>query len=582
MRLRLFAACLALVACVPPPPAPPAPPPSPAAPAAPPPAEAISDPARLESVARPGAKPISIEHFFQSTQVASAAPSPDGRRVVYVSNKSGRYNLWIAEVDHAGTYPITASDERQMVPVFSPDGEWIAFQSDHQGDERWDLFVAHADGTHLDNLTRTPDISESFPRFSPDGRHLAYLHRHKDAAAGEIALIDLATRKVRMITQGTRAGLDNDHPIFSHDGKLLASTEWTSSGDDAHVHVVDLASGKDRVVTPHQGKHGYEAADFSPDGRSLLIGTNEKGGIDGVAILDLETLALDHVVHDAWSSEPGSFSPDGKYVTFTHNVDGSAELSIFDLATRKTRTLSVSRGLSSNVRDAFSRDGGRLFFMHDAPDAPRAVWVHETATGRSRPLTRALPDGVDSRALVEPQLVHYPSTDGRYTISAFVYVPHNQPRDGHGAGVVMVHGGPTGQFLNNFNRTVQLLVSRGYVVIAPNFRGSSGYGEAFQFANKLDWGGGDLADVREAATWIARSGFVDAKKIAIMGGSYGGYMTMMGLTKQPDAWAAGVSIVPFVNLFTEFEREDPNLREYDRQFMGDPEKNRELWMDARW
>jgi dipeptidyl aminopeptidase/acylaminoacyl peptidase len=115
--------------------------------------------------------------------------------------------------------------------------------------------------------------------------------------------------------------------------------------------------------------------------------------------------------------------------------------------------------------------------------------------------------------------------------------------------------------------------------MAPNVRGSTGYGEAFTFANRFDWGGGDLSDVRQGAVELARTGFVDARKIAIVGGSYGGYMTLMALTKQPEAWAAGVSMVPIANLFTEFEREDPQLREYDRFFMGDPEKNKALWMD---
>ena len=133
--------------------------------------------------------------------------------------------------------------------------------------------------------------------------------------------------------------------------------------------------------------------------------------------------------------------------------------------------------------------------------------------------------------------------------------------------------------MNGFNRSVQYLVNNGYVVIAPNYRGSTGYGKDFEERNRFDMGGGDLEDVVEAAHFAAGCGYVDPNRIAIMGGSYGGYMTMMGLTKRPEIWAAGVAIVPFVNWFTELAHEDPSLREWDLATMGDPVANRRLYED---
>jgi dipeptidyl aminopeptidase/acylaminoacyl peptidase len=123
------------------------------------------------------------------------------------------------------------------------------------------------------------------------------------------------------------------------------------------------------------------------------------------------------------------------------------------------------------------------------------------------------------------------------------------------------------------------MVNQGYMVIAPNYRGSTGYGKEFQQANLFDMGGGDLQDVLAAADFIKATGFVDPKKIAIVGGSYGGYMSMMAVTKAPDVWAAAVPIVPFVNYFTEIENEDPVLREMDLATMGDPVKNKDLFHD---
>jgi len=194
-------------------------------------------------------------------------------------------------------------------------------------------------------------------------------------------------------------------------------------------------------------------------------------------------------------------------------------------------------------------------------------------------LTHSLVAGIRSGDMVEPYLVHFPSRDDKWTISAFVYVPNNIQRNGKFPAIVYIHGGPTGQFVNSFNRSIQYLVNQGYLVIAPNFRGSTGYGKEFMRANYRDEGGGDLNDIVDAAQWIAKSGFVDPKKLVSMGGSYGGYLTMMAVTKYPDMWGAGVAIVPYTNWFTELATEDPAIREYDISIMGDPVENKALYED---
>jgi len=218
-----------------------------------------------------------------------------------------------------------------------------------------------------------------------------------------------------------------------------------------------------------------------------------------------------------------------------------------------------------------------MLYYHNGPNAPNDLWIYEVSspdmtTGRSQPVTHSLVAGVKSDDMVEPQLVRYPSRDGKWQISAFVYVPYNIPRNAKNPAIVYVHGGPTSQTVNSFNRIVQYMVNQGYLVIAPNYRGSTGYGKEFQEANFKDMGGGDLEDTLAAADWIQKTGYVDPKKLIIMGASYGGYMSMMAVTKAPEVWAAGVPIVPFVNWFTEIENEDPSLQQWDLATMGDPNK----------
>jgi dipeptidyl aminopeptidase/acylaminoacyl peptidase len=201
------------------------------------------------------------------------------------------------------------------------------------------------------------------------------------------------------------------------------------------------------------------------------------------------------------------------------------------------------------------------------------------ATGKSHQVTHSLVAGVRSEDMVEPYLVHYPSRDGKWTISAFLYVPFNMARNGQNAAIVYIHGGPTSQTMNSFNRFVQYAANQGYMVLAPNYRGSTGYGKEFQQANLFDMGGGDLQDVLAGVDWIKQTGHLDPKKIAVMGGSYGGYLSMMSVTKAPEVWAAGVPIVPFVNWFTEIENEDPVLQQSDLATMGDVVKNKALYED---
>ncbi|MGN6280259.1 alpha/beta hydrolase family protein, partial [Frateuria sp.] len=181
--------------------------------------------------------------------------------------------------------------------------------------------------------------------------------------------------------------------------------------------------------------------------------------------------------------------------------------------------------------------------------------------------------------LPEAKLVHYKSFDGT-VISAFVWLPFNLKRDGTAPAVVLPHGGPTGQTVDAFYRDAVALASRGYVCIAPNVRGSTGYGMAFQKSNVKDLGGGDLKDEIAAVDFLLASGYVDAKKVGISGGSYGGYMTLMAIGKTPEVWAAGVDSYGIINWLTMARHSDPFLQQYLRALLGDPQKDRAIYETA--
>src|SRR5262249_28832151 len=313
----------------------------------------------------------------------------------------------------------------------------------------------------------------------------------------------------------------------------------------------------------------------------VLLTSNARNGYDNVGLLETRTKKIDWLTESKWQITSGRFSPDSKLATWTANIDGNQEIFTHDLGTRRATALPIPQGVNflGGSESPFTRDSSQLLFYHNGPNAPQDVWIYDLTSGKSQQVTNSFVGGIRGEDMVEPYLVHYMSKDGKMQISAFVYVPHNLQRNGQSPAIVYVHGGPTAQTMNSFNRNIQYLVNQGYVVIAPNYRGSTGYGKEFMDANRFDMGGGDLQDVLAAADWVKQTGYVDPKKLVILGGSYGGYMSMMALTKSPETWAAGVPIVPFVNWFTEVQNEDPLLREYDLATMGDPGKNKTLWED---
>src|SRR3989449_580748 len=452
---------------------------------------AVTEPKQIAS--KPNAqveKNLSIERLYMTRAIGGTAWSPDGKTIAFISNISGRNNLWLVPAEGGWPAQLAISDQRQAAPAWSPDGKWIAYQSDYDGDEQWDIFLVSPKTGQVVNLTNTREIAEENPAWSPDGRYLAYMVKPKTSSVFEIDVYDMVMRQVRHLTTGTPKDKLNFNPIWSKDGKWIAYTQQQAKATDSNIFIAEVASGKNTVLP-------------------LPKGVNSPGGSES----------------------------------------------------------------------AFTRDGSRLLYYHNGPNAPNDVWVYELASGKSRQVTQSLVAGVRSEDMVEPYLVHYPSRDGKWTISAFVYAPYNLPRNGQHPAIVYVHGGPAAQTVNSFNRFVQYVANQGYIVIAPNYRGSTGYGKEFQQANLFDMGGGDLQDVLAAADWIKQTGYLDPKKIALMGGSYGGYMTMMGVTKAPDVWAAGVPIVPFVNYFTEIANEDPVLREMDMATMGDPEKDKDRLRD---
>ncbi len=538
----------------------------------------ITDPKAVNSLPNPKARAIPIEDLYFTRAVSSASWSPDGQQIVFTTNVTGRPNLW--KVAASGGWPIqlTQSEERQYGAVWSPDGKWIVFQQDFGGNELWDLFAVPSDGGDLVNLTSTSDIREESPLWSHDGKNIALNYKPKQATVYDVALLDWATHKVRKLTDEKTPNRIWSAVAWSPDDKTLYANRVEVSFTDSDVYAIDTATGKQTNLTPHQGQVLYLVSSVSPDGKTLLITSNQKAGYQNVALLDVATKKLTWVTDTQWEATSADFSPAGDSFTYTLNADGRTDIYLGNAATLKGEKLNLPSGVNgfSAAPTSFSPKGDRLLVTHESSVQPGDYWVYNVRGNGLTQLTHSSIASLNSAPMPESEIAHYKTFDGK-TISALVWIPFNLKRDGTNPALVLPHGGPTGQMQDYFSPRIAALVSRGYICIAPNPRGSTGYGMEFQKANYKDLGGGDLQDEVYAAKFLQSTGYVDPKKIGMTGGSYGGFMTLMALSKTPDIWAAGVELFGIINWKTMLQHSDPMLQQYEVSLLGDPVKESKVY-----
>ncbi len=541
----------------------------------------ITDPKSIGSAAGRESQPLSIDDLFFTRSISDASWSPDGKEIVFTTNLSGRSNLW--KVASSGGWPIqlTQSDERQHSSAWSPDGKWIAFQQDYGGNELWDILVVPSAGGPVVNLTNTPNVREEEPVWSPDGHSIALARKPKESSSYDLAVLDWASRRINTLTH-EQTGSRSWRPVaWSPDAHTLYANRSETGFHDADVYAVDVASGKATNLTPHQGSIVYVATSLSHDGKTLLLTSNEHGGYNNVALMDVATHKLSWATDTKWEAAAGGFSPSGKSFTYTLNADGLVDAYLGDVATLRASRIALGAGVTAfpGSPSSFSPSGDRLLVAHETSLQPRDFWIYNTETKTSQRLTYSAIASLASATMPPTQLVHYKSFDGKI-ISALMWVPFNLKRDGSNPALVLPHGGPTGHTRDNWSPRVAAFIAHGYICIAPNVRGSTGYGTEFQHANYQDLGGGDLQDEVYATKFLEATGYVSSKKIGITGGSYGGFMTLMAIGRTPDVWAAGVEMYGIIDWMTMLQHEDATLQQYEKSLLGDPVKDRAVFDKA--
>lgn len=515
---------------------------------------------------RPAYEPQSFALVRRTTNVRAA---PDGKTAYFAADITGAMELWSVPAAGGGPVELTGLGQQVTELDVSPDGEKIAFASDYGGDERPDLFLVPASGGPAENLTLSTR-AETSPLFSPGGERIAFLADPSEPFVFNLFVMDLATRKELQLT---REIVNIRHPLWSPDGRRIAAAR---TGDDRTGDLILAAadgSGLKYVSPPVKGGMLIPQA-WSPDDGRLLTTAEDERGFYRLYLIDAAGQGR-YIGPAGWDVERAKWNKRSGIV-FTRNEGGACALYRLRAPDGKLERLAPSKGRIEDL--ALDAEGRFVFYdWSDSSHAPDA-WKLDLKTGRNIQLTHSMLGGVKAEDLTAGEIISYPSFDGR-TISA-IYLKPRAARLGSPAPlVVMVHGGPDWQSYDDFQPMRQALSEAGFAVLAPNYRGSTGFGRSFLDANRKDWGGGDRQDLIAGAKFLAARGEIDPKRVGITGGSYGGYSTLYALARNQGEWAAGVAAYGMPDLKLDYELSKSRFAAWYETMMGNPESDAALFKE---
>jgi dipeptidyl aminopeptidase/acylaminoacyl peptidase len=495
-----------------------------------------------------------IERYLNIRSASSPALAPGGDRVAFLLNVTGTPQVW--SVASTGGWPeqLTFYTDRVDFVRWSPDGTGMLFGKARGGDENAQLYWMSPDGAQVRQLTDAPKIRYNFGAWSADGRRISYASNKRNPNFFDIYVMDLGDGRESLVYQqdGSNAAV-----AWSHDGRfIVVSRSSDTLSLDNDLYLVELASKGVTHLTPHEGAAQFGDVHFTRDNRSLLLSTNVGGEWQSLARMDLQSRRIAPATTALWDTDASEMSVDGRLLAYTLNRDGFSELYVRKLNEagagddKDTPVALPGKGVVGGLD--FSRDGRKLAFTFAGARFNSDVWLYDLRTRKLEQVTRSSRAAIPQSSFVEPELIRYKTFDGR-EIPAWYYKPRSMQTGGANRAlpvIVSVHGGPEGQERPAFNPTYQYFLSRGYAVLAPNVRGSTGYGKTYTHLDDVKLREDSVKDLAAAVEWLKTSGGADARRIAVMGGSYGGYMALAAITLYPEMWAAAVEMYGISNFET--------------------------------
>ncbi len=510
----------------------------------------------------------------------SVAVSPDGSTVAYVANDGGQYNLWLRPVAGGPAHQVTTFTEHSVRTVaWAPDGASLAFAADHDGDEQHQIYLVGTAGDEPRRLTSALDRQHELSGmpFSPDGKVLVYAGNDRDESVQDLLVHDLVDGKVRRIA--SVPGEMASSVAVSPDGRWLLAA-IARSNTDVDAAIVDLVDSDSeiRLLTAHEGDTTYLPSGWLPDGSGVYLITDADSEFRSLAVCGLDGRVITQVSPD-WDVEDVVASKDGSTLVWTVNESGTSVPYAVRLDPASEWIDGTRIAIADGVIDGFdvAPDGSTVVGLFGTGTRPTELVAIDVDSGATAFLTESRPPALLDSDQVAPVAVDYPTHDGR-RIPSWLYQPAG---NGPHPVVLSIHGGPEAQERAEYmySGLYHYLLASGIGVLAPNVRGSTGYGVSYQKLIHRDWGGAELGDFERAVAYLRTLHWVDADRIAVFGGSFGGFAALSCVSRLPDLFAAGVSIVGPSNLVTLTKSVPPTWRPLMASWVGDPEDDYDMLME---
>jgi dipeptidyl aminopeptidase/acylaminoacyl peptidase len=511
------------------------------------------------------AQPYTIQQYLNIKSAGSPRFSPDAKSIAYLTNITGTQQIWAVDLSNGKPKQLTNFEDNVGFFRWLADGN-ILFGKAKGGDENTQFFLMRADGSDVKPLTSDPTVRHNFAEVSNDGKTIYYASNKRNRTYFDVYSIDIASGKEELLYQ--HDGNINIAAVNDSGSKFVLSRDGIEKSLDNDLFMVDVRTKKETLLTPHSDASEFGDVSFLAD--SIVFTTNHGREFAGLAQMRKKNASGDdwseanretRIIDDQkWDVGGVAMTAYPSVMAYTVNREGYAELFlrrietggkplISTISAKAEKVVLPAQGIVGGL--AFSKDQSKLALSFSSATRNSDVWIYDLETRKLTQVTESDRAGIDRASLVEPELIRYKTFDGR-EVPAWYYLPRmvRGAKDTTGnryPTIVSVHGGPEGQERPGFNALYQYYLSRGYAILATNVRGSTGYGKTYTHLDDVKNREDSVKDLAYAVEWLKTKGSADPKRIAVMGGSYGGYMTMAAITLYPELWAAAVGTVAITN-----------------------------------
>lgn len=506
--------------------------------------------------------------FFETTTYFGSSFSADGQSILIGSDQSGIFNLYKVDAATGKQSPLTTFKDTTYPVSWFPNDDRVLLTQDNGGNELYHLFVRELDGKIVD-ITPGDKTRAGFVNFTNDGQYFFATTNERDAKFMDLYRYDAETYERKLVFKNE---LGFDISEVSSDGHFVSLSK-THTNRDSDTYLLDFRKRTlaPNLISQHSEPANYNPMTFSANGSALYYSTDAKGEFSQVWQYNIATGEHTLAVKDDWNVSFVYFSESGRYRVSGVNADASTRISILD--TKTGNALKLPQLPDGDLRSVnFSKDEATVAFYINSDTSPSNLFVWQLGDDSAKQLTQALNPKINQSDLVASEVVRFKSFDD-LEIPGLLFKPVDASPSNKKPAIVFVHGGPGGQSRTGYSAMRQHLINHGYGVFAVNNRGSSGYGKTFFHLDDKNHGENDLQDIVYGKKYLQTLDWIDAEKIGIVGGSYGGFMTAAALAFEPDEFKVGIDIFGVTNWVRTLESIPPWWESFKKALydeMGDP------------